>query len=104
LKEGLWRAKLRMVEEVEELSPELEAHPLSRTEGRSLEYGKIEIHDTLLTKAGINARLASESKVIGLRETGGIEPFIQLGFGTAGSFGVTAREAIRTRAGEKCLG
>jgi hypothetical protein len=43
LKEGLWRTKLRMVEEVEELSPELEAHSFGRAEGRSLEYGKIEV-------------------------------------------------------------
>ena len=73
-----------MVEEVEELSPELEAHPLSRTEGRPLEYGEIEIHDALLAKAGIHARLASELEVIRLRETGRVEPFIQSGLGTAG--------------------
>ena len=68
LKEGLWRAKLRMVEEVEELSPELEAHSFGRAEGRTLEYGKIEVDNALLTEAGIHARLVSKDKVIGLRE------------------------------------
>jgi len=52
LKEGLWRAKLRTVEEVEELSPELEAHSFGRAEGRSFEYGEIEIDDTLLAQTG----------------------------------------------------
>ena len=69
LKEGLWRGKLRMVEEVEELSPELEAHPFARAKGRSLEYGEIKIDDTLLAKAGIYARLVSECERIRLRET-----------------------------------
>jgi hypothetical protein len=32
-KEGVWRAKLRMVEEIEELGAELEAHPFARTGG-----------------------------------------------------------------------
>jgi hypothetical protein len=69
LKEGLWRTKLRMVEEVEELSPELEAHSFGRAEGRSLEYGKIEVDNALLTEAGIHARLVSKRKSIRLRET-----------------------------------
>ena len=55
-----------MVEEVEELSPELEAHPFGRTEGRSLEYGEIEVDDTLLAKAGIHARLVSKDNAYGL--------------------------------------
>ena len=76
LKEGLWRAKLRMVEEVEELSAELQAHSFGRAEGRSLEYGEIEIEDTLLAQTGIYAWLVSKDKVIGLRETGGVEPCI----------------------------
>jgi len=104
LKEIVWRAKLRMVEEVEELSPELEAHPLTPTEGRSLEYGEIKIDDTLLAKAGIHARLVSEPKGIRLRETGSVEPFIQPGFGTAGSFCFAAQDAIGTRACKEYLG
>jgi hypothetical protein len=98
LKEGLRRGKLRMVEEVEELSPELEAHPFGRTEGRSLEYGEIEIHDALLAKSGIHARLVSKDKVIGLRETGSVEPFIQPRFSPAGSLCFAAGDAIWTRA------
>ena len=54
-----------MVEEVEELSPEFQAHPFGRTEGRSLENSEIEIHDTLQTKAGIYARLVSKEKASG---------------------------------------
>jgi hypothetical protein len=65
-----------MVEEVEELSPELEAHSSGGAEGRSLEYGEIEIDDTLLAQTGIYAWLVSKDKVIGLRETGGVEPCI----------------------------
>jgi len=68
-KEGVRRAKLRMVEEIEKLSPEFQAHPFGRTDGRSLENSEIEIHDTLQTKAGIYARLVSKSKSIRLRET-----------------------------------
>src|SRR5450432_2603799 len=66
LKEGLWRAKLRMVEEVEKFRAELQTHPFGRTEGRSLEYGKIEIDDPLLAKAGIHTRLVSKLEVIRL--------------------------------------
>jgi hypothetical protein len=99
LKEGLRRGKLRTVEEVEELSPELEADSFGRTEGRSLEYGEIEIHDTLLAKAGIYARLVSKDKVIGLRETGSVEPFIQPRFSPAGSLCFAAWDAIWTGAG-----
>ena len=58
-----------MVEEIEKLSPEFQAHPFGRTEGGSLENSEIEIHDTLQTKAGIYARLVSKSKSIRLRET-----------------------------------
>ena len=83
LKEGLWRTKLRMVEEVEELSPELEAYPFARAEGRSLEDGEIKIDNTLLAKAGIHARLVSEGKGIRLRETGGVEPRLCVDFGLA---------------------
>ena len=83
-KDCIGRAKLRMVEEVEELSAELQAHPFVRTEGCSFEYGEIEIDDTLLAQAGIHARLVAKDKSIGLRETGSVEPFIQPGFGTAG--------------------
>ena len=94
LKEGLWRAKLRMVEEVEELSAELETHPFGRTEGCSLEYGEIEIDDALLTQAGIYTRLVAKDKGIGLGETGSVEPLIQPGLGTAGSLGLAAGNAI----------
>ena len=93
-----------MVEEVEELGPELQAHPFGRTESGSLEYGEIEIDNTLLAQAGIHARFVAKDKGIGLRETGGVEPFIQPGFGTAGEFCFAAWDAIWARACAKCLG
>ena len=65
-KEGVRRAKLRMVEEIEKLSPEFQAHPFGRTEGRSLENSQVEIHDTLQAKAGIHARLVSKDNAYGL--------------------------------------
>ena len=78
------RSKLRMIEKIEKLSTELEGHPLGQTEGCSLEYGEIEIDDTLLTQAGIHARLVSELEIIRLGETGSVEPLIQSGLSTAG--------------------
>ena len=73
-----------MIEKIEELGTEFEAHPLRRTEGRSLENSESEIDDTLLAKAGIHPRLVSELEVSWLRETRGVEPFIQSGLSTAG--------------------
>jgi hypothetical protein len=93
-----------MVEEVKELSAELEAHPFRRPEAGSLEYGEIKVHNALLAQAGIDAQFGPEDKGIGLRETGSIEPFIQSGFGAAREFRFAARDAIRARTCAKCLG
>lgn len=93
-----------MVEEVEELSAKLEAHPFRLTENGSLEYGEVKVHDTFLTKGGIDARFVAKDKGIGLRETGSVEPFIQSGFGAAREFRLAARDAIGARACAKCLG
>ena len=97
------RAKLRMVEEVEELGAELEAHPFVRSECGSLEYGEIEIDNAFLAQAGIHARFVAKDKSIRLRETGGVEPFMQPGFSTAREFRLASWDAIWARARAKCL-
>ena len=45
---GIRGGKLRVVEDVEELRPELEVHPFPRPEGRSLEHREVEVLDTIL--------------------------------------------------------
>src|ERR1700693_2141217 len=91
------RGKLRMIEEVEEFSTEFQTHPSFRPEGGSLEYGEIEIDDTLLAQAGIHARLVAKDEGGGLGEARGVEPFMYLGFSTAGGFRLAAWGAILAR-------
>ena len=59
----VWRSKLRPVEDVKELGPELKAEPFIGRETRSFEYRKIKIINSLGAQPRIHARLIPECEV-----------------------------------------
>src|SRR6266849_873670 len=69
--------KLRVVEDVEELRPELEVHPFPRPEGRSLEHREVEVLNTILPETRIHPRLVSETIVRRSNKAGCVEPLCQ---------------------------
>ena len=66
-----------MVEDVEELRPELKVHPFPRPEGRSLKHREVEVLNTILPKTWIHARLVSETERRRRRKAGSVEPLVQ---------------------------
>ncbi len=69
--------KLRVVEDVEELRPELEVHAFPRPEGRPLEHREVEVLNTILPEMRIDPRLVSETKGRRSSKAGRVEPLVQ---------------------------
>src|SRR6266702_2284737 len=66
---GAGRTKGRMVKQVEEFRPELQAQAVIGTEVRPLESSEVEIDDSVLPQCGVHARLASVPPLWRIRET-----------------------------------
>ena len=79
---GIRRSELRVVKEVEELSPEFDVAPFA--DGSLLENCPVEVGDALLSQSCIHARLAAEAPGRRLDETARVEPTAQFGRGTSG--------------------
>src|SRR6266446_2623999 len=66
--------KLRVVEDVEELRPELEVHPFPRPEGRSFKDGEVEVLNTIRPESRVHPRLVSETIVRRSNKAGSVKP------------------------------
>lgn len=86
------RPELRVVEEIEQLRPELDPH--SFVDGGPLEHGEVEVDYTLLPDRGINPRLVTEGPRAWGRETGCVEPFRHLVHRTSGNGLVASRSVV----------
>ena len=68
------RVKLRAIERVEELGSELEAKSILWTKRRVLEYGNVEVLDSVVTYVRLGAGVGAETIVTAGREYGGVKP------------------------------
>ena len=67
-------AKLDAIKRIEELRPELQTEPFTRTEARRLEYREVPVIDSFTPKRRIYARLIPKAKVARSCEASRVDP------------------------------